>query len=710
MRAYFSDIQDYWAEDCINQLAEHGIIQGYADGHFKPDKFLTRAEFAALLKAAFPNAKSVRKPIKFTDLSEEHWAFAAIQFAYQTGFLLGYPQQRFNPDVSITREQAIVALANGLGYAALADAREGLTQYFEDAAEILPYAETAIAAATQAGLIVNYPNLRQLRPQQTITRGELSALLCRALRFYSAPLASVVGGAQPFPDADSFIVAAPRYNQLGDFSEGLAQVTVGTYERIGDQFDIQDARYGFINRAGQMQVPLQHEKIYQDSVSDGLALFTVRDETSDQRGGQKGYIDTSGNVAIAPRFTQAESFVNGLAIVSEDAVSNTDKRYGYIDRQGDVAIAPQFRAAQPFHAGLAAVVGHLDRQERYIDSAGNTVFETHGMQLRPFSEGLASAKLNDKSGYVDLQGNVVVDFQYEPQYDAAQDFSEERAWVARQTQAHGWFYQCIDRSGHFVSSLRFKQVEPFANGWARVNQGDRYKPEAWGYLSRGGEFSTEFNYIRPFSAGLAAVWLGDRQGYIDESRTLVISAQFEAGGGSRYQRYPEQKRLAYSAINDFSEGLAAVSIDGQYGYINTLGNIVIAPQFDYVLPFSEGLAAVQKGDQVYYIDPAGSVAFPYPYDGASLWGYTGQLFDCSFLNGLAIVVQSLSSGSSHYYYGLMDKAGQVVVPPQFTQIRRLDGGLIQVTIGSEVRYGPRPDSPARFVHQSIVIVAAAGRE
>ena len=48
----FSDVKaDAWYYDAVMELADEGILKGYQDGTFRPDRKITRAEFAAVLKA-----------------------------------------------------------------------------------------------------------------------------------------------------------------------------------------------------------------------------------------------------------------------------------------------------------------------------------------------------------------------------------------------------------------------------------------------------------------------------------------------------------------------------------------------------------------------------------------------------------------------------------------------------------------------------------
>ena len=64
----------------------------------------------------------------------------------------------------------------------------------------------------------------------------------------------------------------------------------------------------------------------------------------------------------------------------------------------------------------------------------------------------------------------------------------------------------------------------------------------------------------------------------------------------------------YNRVGEFSEGLALIEQNGKYGYIDTQGNIAIAPQYDEAGNFSEGLVAVVLDGKSFFIDGAGKVA------------------------------------------------------------------------------------------------------
>lgn len=176
----FYDIQDHWAQSCITELARQGIINGYPDGSFRPSLYMNRAEFAAVVGKAFPNATLTRKPVKFVDVPFYDWAYTAIAEAYQTRFISGYPGKVFKPSRYIPRSQVLVALASGLNYSPTRSATATLKAEFADANAIPAYAKKGIAAATERRLVVNYPNVKFLNPNKKATRAEVAAFLCQA--------------------------------------------------------------------------------------------------------------------------------------------------------------------------------------------------------------------------------------------------------------------------------------------------------------------------------------------------------------------------------------------------------------------------------------------------------------------------------------------------------------------------------------------------
>ncbi len=177
----FTDIPDnYWASPYITALVQREIMSGFPeDNTFKPNNSINRAEFAALLRSAFDQQATLETP-KFQDVSSDFWAWSAIQETSKTNFLRGYPNNTFQPKQPISKVQVLVALASGLGLEATQPAQEVL-QTYQDSDQIPEYAREKVSAATEAGIVVNYPNPESLNPTQDATRAEVAAMVYQAL-------------------------------------------------------------------------------------------------------------------------------------------------------------------------------------------------------------------------------------------------------------------------------------------------------------------------------------------------------------------------------------------------------------------------------------------------------------------------------------------------------------------------------------------------
>ena len=96
-----------WYNNPISTMSALGIITGYPDGTFKPNKPITRAEFAAIA-ARFDETQS-GKSATFSDVIG-HWAAKEIGIAYYNDWIKGYPDGTFKPDQNITRAEAMTVI------------------------------------------------------------------------------------------------------------------------------------------------------------------------------------------------------------------------------------------------------------------------------------------------------------------------------------------------------------------------------------------------------------------------------------------------------------------------------------------------------------------------------------------------------------------------------------------------------------------------
>ncbi|WP_204758288.1 S-layer homology domain-containing protein, partial [Heliomicrobium gestii] len=131
----------YWALDSIRKLYALKLIQGYPDGAFRPDQYVTRAELAAL----------VTKWKKMTDTGKNtfgdvqgHWAEPAIATMAAANILHGYPDGTFQPDKAITRAEMVYLMNQLIGRKPLT----GITQTSWSDVPVDHWAAGAIEAAS----------------------------------------------------------------------------------------------------------------------------------------------------------------------------------------------------------------------------------------------------------------------------------------------------------------------------------------------------------------------------------------------------------------------------------------------------------------------------------------------------------------------------------------------------------------------------------
>ncbi len=118
----FSDVvPSRWYSMYIAKLLDCGVITGYDDGLFRPDRSITRAEFATMCIRFFElriddpeyayekneNRLNPDAKVDFYDIPEGHWAREYIDKAAKREFVNGYPDGSFKPDAFITRAEAV---------------------------------------------------------------------------------------------------------------------------------------------------------------------------------------------------------------------------------------------------------------------------------------------------------------------------------------------------------------------------------------------------------------------------------------------------------------------------------------------------------------------------------------------------------------------------------------------------------------------------
>ncbi len=108
----FTDISGNWAEKYIKDLVSRKIIAGYGDGSYHPDQSLSRAELLAMIaNMQYLTLTVMNEQSNFSDSSDiPWWALEAALAAREQGIISGYPDGSFQPDRDVTRSELAVII------------------------------------------------------------------------------------------------------------------------------------------------------------------------------------------------------------------------------------------------------------------------------------------------------------------------------------------------------------------------------------------------------------------------------------------------------------------------------------------------------------------------------------------------------------------------------------------------------------------------
>lgn len=166
------DISNHWASTTIQLWIDEGFISGYPDGRFRPDNYISRAEFVTMINKVYNY--TAKNQIGFSDVHVGDWYYNAISIARAAGYLNGYPDNTVKPKDPITREEAasmLVKIAN-------LETNSTAANIFKDA-YTMTWSKSAIGAVVLAKIMVGYDD-GTFKANNYITRGEAVVSLDRA--------------------------------------------------------------------------------------------------------------------------------------------------------------------------------------------------------------------------------------------------------------------------------------------------------------------------------------------------------------------------------------------------------------------------------------------------------------------------------------------------------------------------------------------------
>ena len=366
------------------------------------------------------------------------------------------------------------------------------------------------------------------------------------------------------------------------------------------------------------------QKTESNSLSDNL-LRILYYEIQPENYPKIGYLNTKGDVVIAPKYNLGSDFYGNYANIIKDSV------YGYIDKAGNEVFIKNLEEVFFYYGntgtakknGLYGLINRkgdsltdfkytmasnfgfnhfrcqtMNTRSHILDSKGNIIFnsdldidiQSHYFEadsLFIYQEIIDGKKLK---GLVNKKNEILL----KPKYQEIYFINDAEFYVVQHDNKYGF----IDKLGDEVIPLIYDEVGTNINEHLISAQ----KNGKWGFINRKNEEIIPFVYDEAyaFMDDLACVKKGDFFGFINKQNKTMVEFNLEK------TRFPF-----------FTDKLGLFTKEGKYGFINKKGKIKIPAMYDKAMPFINGLAYVELNGKAGYIDKKGKQVIPVKYK--QLW-------------------------------------------------------------------------------------------
>ncbi|WP_035400783.1 S-layer homology domain-containing protein [Bacillus sp. NRRL B-14911] len=178
--ATFKDVgNNYYARNEILSLVEKDVIKGFADGTFRPEKSVTRAEFATFVSRALnlPAAGS-----DFKDVPKNSSLYDGVSRAAKVGIIKGFADGTFRGGLGVTREDMAVMLDRAMTYKG--NYSKTSTLSFQDSKNIGGYAVSSVKKMAAYGIMEDYKDSNKFSGKKVGTRAETARFIYRTLSVF----------------------------------------------------------------------------------------------------------------------------------------------------------------------------------------------------------------------------------------------------------------------------------------------------------------------------------------------------------------------------------------------------------------------------------------------------------------------------------------------------------------------------------------------
>lgn len=168
-----------WYYEYVDRAVSEGMFKGMTETRFEPDTNLSRAMLVTVLyrMAGSPAVRGLEEP--FSDVYSSHWAYNAILWGCNKGVINGYPDGKFLPDKNISRQElcSMIARYAKLSGTPLTTDKNALSG-FSDAGKVGDVFKSDVNALCAFGIVKGFDD-ETVRPAGNATRAQAAAMLLR---------------------------------------------------------------------------------------------------------------------------------------------------------------------------------------------------------------------------------------------------------------------------------------------------------------------------------------------------------------------------------------------------------------------------------------------------------------------------------------------------------------------------------------------------
>ena len=415
---------------------------------------------------------------------------------------------------------------------------------------------------------------------------------------------------------------------------------------------------GIINNKNKTVIPVEYDVIEHQNYSEEYHV---------QNKGLKGIISINEAVNVPPLYNSLQVIYLGGQLCYK---VEKNHKYGIVGaKNGEIIASVYDDMGQAFTEGLLNV--KQNDKWGFINEKGDIILPMNYSSVSHFENGLSIVKIGEKKGAIDKTGKVII----QPKYDEI-SIKSGNYFVTRLDGKYG----AVERSGTVVVEPKYDLIDAFgSDGHTRVKLDGK-----WGLIDQKGA-----EMIAPKYQELT---------YNEYQQVTRVSINGKWGVIENTCREPIAPK--YDGVGEFNNNYAVVSIGSKYGAINKLNKEVIPVIYDQLGGIGEGRRAMMRvGDKWGFVNTEGVEVIPLKYNEVkpfregkaivkikSLWGVIdteGNYVAEPKYEQIADFTDNFARVSNDGKFGAIDKTGLEFIPTQYDEVIGFSPQQIQVRKGGK---------------------------